>query len=1852
MTISKIVPAAPTATTFDTYSESKQFNKVLFRPGVGVQVREFNEVQSILQAQLDYLGQYTFKDGAVVLGGDLTTFSRDFIKLKGNVTAEEAAVHVGKTVVGANDSLTSFVEASSSDGTTGYLYVTYSNSGTAGTQSEYAADELLTIDPDGVASAEQVDPSSGTGESAWAAIAEGVYFYSGYFIYVPAQTLLLNFFANPSYEVGFTITENEITSNDDGTLVDNATGSPNLSAPGANRNKVTATLIKLGLDPSTGEYVDIADVPNKWIPHTKIINGVVVKKTALDNKLSDTPLSDKFEQRTYEESGDYTLGAFNLKVREDKLEVIDGESNLGNSTSGSADNFVLDINPSVAYIKGRRVEKAVEKAALLGDINTVPKTRGPEDIKIYGEKNTGVTSGNYFDVDDETDAVLGLPPRANATTLAAYSIELMENSTQIGTAVVKSIESLPGTTWRVYVSSIEITNASKNIGDVNKLRGDNDTFFATLVSGTKLKEASNDTAIVKLPFDNTKTLLDSSSADNTTFISRITAVTSGSSGTASVSIPTGYELASVDLAEIYEARFDSTWHAPAAVTGLSGSPSVGDTGSFSIVTTGTAAMRVSFLIRPAAGNKFKSKTKVVYHEDTITYAAATSTYELDFADGIALEAVYAESSTSTVSKTVDGAVTDSYTFVTNTNIGIAVDDIVYTTGNKHIDKKVIVTAIDTGTDTITVDRPVTLDNGDAVDFSAITDHSDKFIFDSGQRASSYELASITLDPAFPDASITNGTLKVRYSYYAHGAGSYFSVDSYPGEDYTLIPSYNGVELRDCLDFRYVTPTFSGPWVFPEIGSSITLAEPQVYMGRKDILYLDNNGDYIYRKGISALSPVPPSSAPVNAITLYSVDVKPYVYDLGRDISFTSVNNQGYTMEAIRGLETNIEQLQYYIAAQAVGNNDNGDLIAGTTQKGLAVDDFSSQVDGIGDPSHPDYNIAMADGNKIVPPFRQTSVNLVKATDNSFTNQAVVSGAGAVTLPYTDKVELSQQKSTDTLQINPNGITGFRAGDIQLSPPSDIWMSDASLPEPVNNDWAKYTVSQNVVGYYNTYGYYLNLRNLVKANSNVTQSLLRARSAEYRVNQVTGEIQLRATVGAGQTWRKVGVATPGRETFDLIPKNWQRRSRGIGQRGGVRLVRDHEYNTGPVADLVPDMRSRELYFKATDLRPGTQVYAFFDGHDVSDYVKEVTKATYDANIFGASAESSETIQTFDGETEISGATVLTTNSNGTVYGVFLIPNNETIRVKCGAAKLILTSSSTNADTRSTSGVVNFYSGMADKEIEYPITSTGTSKFDKNHSVDDLNDFQNWNTDALAQVFKVRDDNVGAAITKITIYPTTASGELPLRARLVTTRDGVPTRNVIPGSNVEVSATDVQAGVTAGSLDLVFDWPIALEGDTKYALILFSNSNAYNVKVAKNGNSVDDASDYNSFLPEGIDFLQTTSSSSNWSPLLGHSLKFVVTRAVFTTAGEHTYQLVNDAVEKRLLQKNPFRFTAGGSTTGTIVVTHPNHGFYGTGHTVTFSGCRAFNNVTAAEFNTQHTVVRATQNHYEIDLTVVGTPASEISGGGRKVRATENRIYDMIAPTLDIIEPVGTESKVTYRGTSSKTVDSSTLGLSFAKDSDFVAINNDALNVLDKPRTVLSTENQSVGSASGKSLLFQALLTSSNNRVSPIVNLNASHAVLHSHSVNYPSSPTVADTSAYGSDSVAKYITKKIDLDSTATALDIYLDVSKPENAAVEVYYKTSIDFDGTAPTTSWDDLGWTQITNAGGTPNTTMTPSTIPTTGNTFIDGDNESSFNEIHFAVEGAATYEFNSFAIKIVLKSKNSSEAPACKNLRIFASA
>ena len=54
---------------YDDFSESKEFYRILFKPGRAVQAREITQLQTTLQNQIARFGQNVFKEGAIAIPG-------------------------------------------------------------------------------------------------------------------------------------------------------------------------------------------------------------------------------------------------------------------------------------------------------------------------------------------------------------------------------------------------------------------------------------------------------------------------------------------------------------------------------------------------------------------------------------------------------------------------------------------------------------------------------------------------------------------------------------------------------------------------------------------------------------------------------------------------------------------------------------------------------------------------------------------------------------------------------------------------------------------------------------------------------------------------------------------------------------------------------------------------------------------------------------------------------------------------------------------------------------------------------------------------------------------------------------------------------------------------------------------------------------------------------------------------------------------------------------------------------------------------------------------------------------------------------------------------------------------------------------------------------------------------------------------------------------------------------------------------------------------------------------------------------------------------------------------------------
>jgi len=242
---------------FDDFSENNEFYKILFRPGFSVQAREINQLQSILQNQIEKLGDINYSNGSRVFGGDLTINTKiNSLTIKVEYLGDEINVNnfIGRTIQGQTSLAKAQVVAAS----------IYTNQDNNTLMINYFGETLFldgevinTIDEgisyfgvvtdssDGILFSETLITSLSSGKGSVCGISEGIFYLGGYFLYIPEQTIILDKFSDkPTYRIGLEIDESIISSIEDTKLLDNALGFPNYAAPGANRYKISLSLVK------------------------------------------------------------------------------------------------------------------------------------------------------------------------------------------------------------------------------------------------------------------------------------------------------------------------------------------------------------------------------------------------------------------------------------------------------------------------------------------------------------------------------------------------------------------------------------------------------------------------------------------------------------------------------------------------------------------------------------------------------------------------------------------------------------------------------------------------------------------------------------------------------------------------------------------------------------------------------------------------------------------------------------------------------------------------------------------------------------------------------------------------------------------------------------------------------------------------------------------------------------------------------------------------------------------------------------------------------------------------------------------------------------------------------------------------------------------------------------------------------------------------------------------------------------------------------------------------------------------------------------------------------------------------
>ena len=405
---------------YDDYDESKNYYRILFRPGYAVQAREVTQLQTILQKQIERYGQHLFKDGSKVLGGEVT-LDTDVKSLKLETqesgTNINAASFVGTTIIGATSNARARVVASqaatsSTQPTLMFHYLSGDDfdDGETVQAGTVQATVVSAAGPSGITGA--------TGNGSVVSCDTGVFYVGGFFLFTPANTIVMDAYSEtPSGRVGLEITESTQTSDDDGTLLDPASGTYNFAAPGAARYKIELALKSKALT-STDPVLQLAD--ENFIQLLKVVSGI--KKEEVKYPMYGE-LEKTLARRTHDESGDYTVTPFNLDLKIHRgisgttdASGVDGTTVHGNNTLfltelDVGDQIYLGSNTTTSTIT------AIANNTRLTVQTTLPTNTGGAIIYNESEISAGLDAGkayvkgyeyesietNYLDVDKGRD---------------------------------------------------------------------------------------------------------------------------------------------------------------------------------------------------------------------------------------------------------------------------------------------------------------------------------------------------------------------------------------------------------------------------------------------------------------------------------------------------------------------------------------------------------------------------------------------------------------------------------------------------------------------------------------------------------------------------------------------------------------------------------------------------------------------------------------------------------------------------------------------------------------------------------------------------------------------------------------------------------------------------------------------------------------------------------------------------------------------------------------------------------------------------------------------------------------------------------------------------------------------------------------------------------------------------------------------------------------------------------------------------------------------------------------------------------------------------------------------------------
>ena len=517
--------------------------------------------------------------------------------------------------------------------------------------------------------------------------------------------------------------------------------------------------------------------------------------------------------------------------------------------------------------------------------------------------------------------------------------------------------------------------------------------------------------------------------------------------------------------------------------------------------------------------------------------------------------------------------------------------------------------------------------------------SGKFVYGIGQNKFFYDYGYLKRNS---DAQPPTRKLKIYFSstyYDPSDDGDITTVNSYSNFDYKKdIQLFDGIRTSDIIDIRPRVSNYTvsegarSPFefygrTFTQNGNSAAnilasdediILDYSFYLPRIDRIFLTKDGVFQVKYGAPAENPERPILVD-DAIEIATANIPAYLYNI-TDIDFNFLEYKRYQMSDIRQLETRIQNLEYYTSLSLLEtktenlfiSDDNG---LNKFKSGFFVDNFTSlvaQENGVNiknsiDPRTNElraahYTNSLDITSAPVASIGSTITQFVSSEQNPDLQFTAPTGINIrknkdiVTLDYSEVVWLAQRYATRTENVTPFVIT-FWQGTLELVPSSDTWVSTQRLEARTIN--AEGNFASVMADASRRFG--------VDPQTGLAPTVWGSWQTVWTGSNFVDTRTTRTTTSGGQWVGGGGIPLFGTRTVNTFQDTTRTTTlTGTSSRTGTRTSVVEQIDRTSLGDrtvsrdLIPFMRSRNITWIGKRVKPSTQLYAFFDGVNVTRF----------------------------------------------------------------------------------------------------------------------------------------------------------------------------------------------------------------------------------------------------------------------------------------------------------------------------------------------------------------------------------------------------------------------------------------------------------------------------------------------------------------------------------------------------------------------------------------------------------------------------------------------------------------------------